>query len=154
MPKITKLSEKLIPRHPCTAALFADANLDEHRRPLQEFCYVRSDHDGHQWWGTFWPCHKSFETHALVQELDSVYDAFKRSFHDRIAMASWCYRYAAQDSDDEFSAYYVGEYGFYWFRMISRRGDYNLYLHCYSKEAMIKDNILKEEISNDAPGSF
>ena len=31
---------------------------------------------------------------------------------------------------------YVGEYGCYWLRMITRRGDYNLYLHCYSKEAM------------------
>ena len=35
---------------------------------------------------------------------------------------------------DEFGAYYSGEYGNYYFRMITRRGDYNLYMHCYAKE--------------------
>jgi hypothetical protein len=28
------------------------------------------------------------------------------------------------------------EHGFYWLRMITRKGDYNLYLHCISKAAL------------------
>ena len=43
---------------------------------------------------------------------------------------------AANISQGSGNAYYVGVYGCYWLRMITRRRDYNLYLHCYSKAAM------------------
>ena len=107
--------------------------------PDAELGYVRADHDGCRWWNTWWPINDKVKTHELVDELNAVYDAFKRSFKDRETMATWCRRNLNWLGDDEFNAYYTGDHGFYWFRMIGRRGDYNLYLHCYSIDEIKKE---------------
>ena len=136
MKKITNLKDKLIAACP-HPELWDDENCDSSGKPVSELGYVRCDHDGYMWHSTFWPVHGILCTDDLAKEFDSVLDAFRRAFKDRQEMSKWCRAYAGKTgSDDEYSAYYEGSLGFYWFRMITRRGDYNLYLHCLSKSAM------------------
>lgn len=136
MSKITNLKDKLTKDLP-----FDDVWIDEDENgtPVSEVGYIRADHDGCRWWSTAWRKHKDLETPEICKEIDAVYEAFKASFKNIPVMRTWCWRNARQVSDTEFNAYYVGEYGCYWLRMITRCRDYNLYLHCYSKAAMKKE---------------
>ena len=138
MKKITNLKAKL--NAECTyPALWTDSNCGCDGKPRQELAYLRCDHDGYCWHHTLWPVNREVSDPQLIDEFNAVFDAFRRAFKDRNAMSVWCHAYAALcigAHEDEFSAYYDGVHGFYWFRMITRRGDYNLYLHCYSKNAM------------------
>ena len=134
MNKITNLKDNLV-----FALPFDDVwmNRDESGEPVAEFGYVRADHDGYRWWNTWWPKHEALRTPELVAEGNALYDAFRDAFPTLSAMTSWCLKERGV-YDDEFNAYYVGNHGCYWLRMITRRGDYNLYLHIYSKAAMAK----------------
>ena len=40
----------------------------------------------------------------------------------------------SKEHEDEFSFYYVGECCNFWIRLITRKGDYNMYLNAYIKE--------------------
>jgi len=136
MRKITNLKNKLLATCP-HPRLWDAANCDDTRKPVSEMGYFRCDNDGYRWYNTVWPVHKDLYTQELGAEFDAVYDAFCRSFKDRQAMSKWCSANAGKTGAyDEYNAYYEGDHGFYWFRMITRRGDYNLYLHCFSKKAM------------------
>lgn len=137
MDKITNLKDKLVPTLP-----FDDvwADRDAEREPVSEVGYIRADHDGYRWWNTCWHKHKALETPEIISEIDAVYEAFTESFPDLPAMTDYCRQSAGKTSEStEYNAYYVGMYGCYWLRMITRRRDYNLYLHCYSKAAMKKE---------------
>lgn len=121
MKKITKLSEKMTKTRPM---------IDESR----EMGYFRAYFDGYRWNNTVWPVNNDNFTMELAAEFDEVLDAFRRAFKDIRTMRKWCVENAQQAEDyDTFYAYYEGKLGTYWFRMITRRGDYNLYLHCYNK---------------------
>lgn len=150
MKKITRLSEKMNAR--CLYPRLWDAvNCDDTRKPVCELGYFRCDNDGYWWHNTVWPVHWDISTPELIAEFDAVLDAFRRSFKDLAAMRKWCYANAGRcgGCDDEFNAYYEGTHGFYWFRMITRRGDYNLYLHCYSKAAMQSSAAASEGSGSD-----
>ena len=134
MKKITNLKNALV-------AWCPRPRLWDHRdstgKPPCELGYIRADHDGYRWHNTCWDVHDNLRSPELTVEFDAVYDAFRRTFKDRAAMASWCGCHAGRTGDStEYNAYYEGNKGFYWLRMITRRGDYNLYLHCFSKDAM------------------
>lgn len=132
--KITKLAEKLSAEcaHPDIWR-----NQGKNGYPNSELAYFRADYDGFRWWNTVWHINNDLYTKELGDEFDAVMDAFRRSFKDYDAMRKYCHAKAGRTgSYDEFNAYYEGATGYYWLRMITRRGDYNLYLHCYSKEAM------------------
>ena len=136
MKKITNLRDKMFARCPYPR-LWDKANCDDTGYPVSELGYFRCDHDGYAWHNTVWPLHQTILTDELAAEFDAVLSAFRRSFKDIRTMSAWCGRNAGRTgSYDEYNAYYEGDFGFYWFRMITRRGDYNLYLHCYSKAAM------------------
>ena len=136
MKKITNLKDKLVASCPYPRLWDAD-NCDETGKPVSELGYFRCDHDGYWWHNTVWPVHDNLRTPELVAEFDAVLDAFRRAFKDLRTMSKWCSANAGKTgSYDEYNAYYEGEHGFYWFRMITRRGDYNLYLYCYSNQAM------------------
>jgi len=137
MDSITNLKDKLVPDLP-----FDDVwnDKDEKNEPATEVGYIRADYDGYRWWNTCWHKHEALETPEIIAEIDAVYNAFKESFPDLAAMTNWCWNNASRTNDTtEFNAYYVGEHGCYWLRMITRRRDYNLYLHCFSKAAMKKE---------------
>lgn len=129
-----KWTDRLKNEDPCPEAW---EDKDENGRPRSEMGFLRCDHDGRQWWCTAWPVHRELETTSLVRELDGTFAAFRRAFRNRDAMTRWCREHAQPTSDPtEFNAWLVGRFGVYWLRMITRSGDYNLYLHCLSRKAL------------------
>lgn len=129
--KITKLKEKLVP-----SPVYSPWPSDSTRYPDSEVGYVRMDHDGYRWWTKWFPVHEEMVSKHTA-EINAVVDAFTKSFKDRAAMGKWCRSVGLLDIGDwEYNAYYVGKDGFYWIRMIDRRGDYNCYIHCYDIDTM------------------
>ena len=110
----------------------------EERYPKCELCYIRAYIKGGQWWSSVFPIHWELKTAELVQEADAVYEAFKKAFPDLEAVCDYVEHDAEPMEGDptEGNAYLEMEYGRYWLRMITRRGDYNLYLHVLSNVAM------------------
>ena len=126
--------EKLTSKNPCPQAW---QDKSENGYPKSEMGYFRCDYDGYKWWNTVWPINRELETPELIREFDSLYDSFRQVFPSREAMTIYCRSHAEPTSDStEYNAYLELEHGFYWFRMITRKGDYNLYLHCISKAAL------------------
>ena len=126
--------EELTSKNPCPQAW---QDKGENGYPKSEMGYFRCDYDGYKWWNTVWPVNRELETPELIREFDSLYDSFRQMFPSREAMAIYCRSHAEPTSDStEYNAYLELEHGFYWFRMITRKGDYNLYLHCISKAAL------------------
>jgi len=129
-----KWIDKLTKENPCPKAW---EDKGENGYPKSELGYFRCDYDGYKWWNTVWPINRSLGTPELIAEFDSVYDAFLKAFPTREAMRKYCMEHAEPTTEaTEFNAYLTMEYGFYWLRMITRKGDYNLYLHCISKAAI------------------
>lgn len=109
----------------------------DERYPKSELCYIRAYHDGDQWCSTVFPINWELKTEKLAREADSVYAAFRKAFPDLKAVRSYV-EHEAEKLDDptEGNAYLEMEHGVYWLRMITRKGDYNLYLHVLSRAAM------------------
>ena len=129
------LRDQLTTVNPCPQVW---EDLDENKRPRSELGYLRADHDGYRWWNTVWPVHnKELFTPELAKELDGVYDAFIAAFPDLPSLQRYCWNSAGTTTDKtEFNVYLERPIGFYWLRLITRKGDYNLSLHCYSKAAL------------------
>ena len=110
----------------------------EERYPQCELCYIRAYIKGGQWWSSVFPIHWELKTSELVQEADAVYEAFKKAFPDLKAVRDYVEHDAEPMEGDptEGNAYLEMEHGRYWLRMITRKGDYNLYLHVLSNESM------------------
>lgn len=131
------LRDLLRTSNPCPQAW---EDVDETGRPRAEVGYIRADHDRYRWWNTVWPVHRELTTTEIAAEIDSVYDAFIREFPDLTAVSRFCREQAESTScDTEFNAYLEMPLAFYWLRLITRQGDYNLYLHCVSKAALDTD---------------
>lgn len=115
------------------------------RYPNCEMGYIRADYNYH-WWNTCFRVHKEHETEPLVKEFNDICNMFFDEFPDLRSVRKFCYDGNAEFiSDDEYNVYLEMEHGLYWFRFILRIGDYNLYLHCYSKEAAAKEQEVEEE---------
>lgn len=103
--------------------------------------HIRADYDGYQWWNSVWPCHDELCTPEIAKEIDTVYEQLlsKEAFHTLRAMKEFCYTHLQaavnEQSQDEFNFYYTGERCYFWIRCITRSGDYNLYLHAFTKES-------------------
>ena len=129
-----KWTDRLSRINPCPEAW---QDKGENGYPRSELGYFRCDYDGYRWWNTVWPVNGGLATPELTREFDSVYDGFLKAFPTREKMVRYCREHAEATSDaTEFNAYLTMEHGFYWLRMIDRKGDYNLYLHCISKAAL------------------
>ena len=102
--------------------------------------HLRADYDGFRWWNTGWPMHKELATPEVCREIDAVYDALtaKDAFADLDALRKYCSQFpealANPEQDDEYNFYLEGERCLFWLRCITRRGDYNLYLHAFVRE--------------------
>lgn len=130
--------DKLTKVNPCPEAW---QDKGDNGYPRSELGYFRCDYDGYRWWNTVWPVNRDLETPELVKEFDTLYDSFLKAFPSREAMSIFCRAHAEPTTDaTEFNAYVELEHGFYWLRMITRKGDYNLYLHCLSRAALEKKN--------------
>ena len=121
-----------------------------------ELAYFRADYDGNKWWSTVWPINRDLESTELVKEVDSLFADILNEFPDLKTMTSYCHTHFEDPWDKTVFDYYLElEYGFYWLKMITRKGDYNLYLHCFSKADMTERYpLLGKDISsmnNDLP---
>jgi hypothetical protein len=134
MAKITGLKKKLTSVNLYPPEVWKEAKI---QYPSCEIGYIRAYHDGHSWSSTSFPLAKVFASGELIKEFSNVFDAFVRSFKDLNAMSKWCREYAQPTSDPTvFNAWFSGKEGIYYLRMITRRGDYNLYLHCLDRKAI------------------
>lgn len=107
--------------------------------PKLKIGHLRADHDGWRWHNTVWPCHSSLATPAVCKEIDHVYDKLTASnaLKDLPTLRRFCNSRMeaciAKESHDEFSFFHVGKYCDFWIKLITRKGDYNLYLNAYAK---------------------
>lgn len=130
--KITNLKDKLRKGAP----EFGLPRLEDlYMAPASEIGYIRADYDGYRWWSTVFPIHVDLATDELRTEFDAMFDAFIRSFRDLRVLDRWLVD-NAHKIDDHYYAFYEGRHGVYELRMTPMKGDYNLYLHGYSKAAM------------------
>ena len=107
--------------------------------PLRKIGHIRADYDGYRWYNTVWPCHRELATPEACKEIDRVYEALtaKNALKDLNTLRQFCASHMdaciCEEYHDEFSFYLEGEVCNYWVRLITRRGDYNLYLNAYTR---------------------
>lgn len=115
-----------------------DELVPQYRRKI---VYLRADYDGWRWWNTCWPAHMELATPENSREIDAVYEALTAddALKNLDALRGFCRKHPEAavntSSRDEFNFYLEGALCWYWLRLITRRGDYNLYLHAFLKEA-------------------
>lgn len=122
--------------------VFEDTKRDEHgvmSYPRRKIAHIRADHDGYRWWSTVWPCHDDLATREMKREIDDTYAALtaKDAFCDLPMLQRFCALHqdaCVGDSGTEYNFYLEGALCLYWMRLITRKGDYNLYLSAYAKE--------------------
>lgn len=107
--------------------------------PIHKIGHIRADYDGYRWWNTVWPCHRKLATPEVCKEIDEVYDALtaKNALRDLDALRKFCAAHmeacVSKEYHDEFSFFYEGKACNFWIRLITRKGDYNLYLNAFAK---------------------
>lgn len=107
--------------------------------PLSEVCYSRSDYTGRQWW-TSWFVINDKEKEKYVPEIDGFMNALREmpEFSNLRTMRRASVAAGLTSDPTEFNLF-SETYNFYiWIRMILREGDYNLYVHYFSKDLVGK----------------
>ena len=106
--------------------------------PRSKICHIRADYDGWRWWNTVWPFHDELATEEMKREIDAVYDALtaKDALYDLHALWKFCETHpnaCVGATGTEFNFYLEGTLCNFWLRLITRKGDYNIYLNAYAK---------------------
>ena len=123
--------------------VFEDTELPEGSSipvPRRKVGHLRADYDGHRWWNTVWPCHNDLLTDEISKEIDHTYEALtaKNALKDLDALWELCRQHpeacASKEYGDEFNFYLTGTHCDFWIRLITRRGDYNIYLNAFAKK--------------------
>lgn len=108
--------------------------------PRRKIGHIRADYDGWRWYNTVWPCHRALATQKVCKEIDHIYDALTapNALKDLTTLRKFCGEHTdaciAKENKDEFSFYYVGKLCVFWIRLVTRKGDYSMYLNAYIKE--------------------
>lgn len=101
--------------------------------------HIRADYANGRWYNTIWPCHDELCTSEIAKEIDRVYEELISSqcFADLMALKQFCYSHpeaaVAEQDQDEYNFYLVGQNCNFWLRLITRNNDYNLYLSAFVK---------------------
>lgn len=105
------------------------------RFPVSEIAYSRSDYDGHKWWSTWFPCRKERPAGHLAKEIDSFHNALFEmpEFESLSSMKQLCRSAEATADSSEYNLYSGTEHFHIWLRMVTRSGDYNIYVHYFMK---------------------
>lgn len=112
--------------------------------PRLKIGHIRADHDGWRWYNTVWPCHQKLATVEASVEIDRVYARLTAddALRDLSALRKFCSQHmeacASKEYLDEFDFFYEGDCCNFWLRLITRKGDYNLYLNAYAKDTQRK----------------
>lgn len=107
--------------------------------PKYKIGHIRADYDGWRWYNTVWPCHKELSSIEASVEIDRMYDRLiaSNALKDLFALRKFCSQHmdacVSKEQMDEFNFFYEGDCCNYWIRLITRKGDYNLYLNAYVK---------------------
>ena len=130
---VCPFSEIFEDTEPCNGGIFS--------YPRCKIGHIRADHDGWRWWNTVWPFHDELATEEMKREIDAAYDALtaKDALCDLHALRKFCEAHpdaCAGASGTEFNFYLEGELCDFWLRLITRKGDYNIYLNAYAKGAI------------------
>ena len=109
------------------------------RVPRLKIAHIRADHDGWRWWNTVWPSHRELATPEMAREIDATFAALTAAdaLADLRTLMEFCMSHmdacVALERMDEFNFYLRGELCDYWLRLITRKGDYNMYLSVYAR---------------------
>ena len=98
--------------------------------------YSRNDYDGYRWWTTWFTCQQDKPSPELVEEIDAFQNGLFRmaEFKTLQTMAAMCRQSAEATSDEtEFNLYSETQHFYIWLHLITRRGDYNLYVKYFLK---------------------
>lgn len=123
--------------------VFDDIESSEHKyneTPRTKVGHFRADHDGWRWWYTYWPSHNNLTTAERTHEAAALYNALIAydALQDLPTLRRFCQAHSevsVHGAEDECNFYLVGNACYYWLRLITRKGDYNMYLSFYAKEA-------------------
>lgn len=118
--------------------LFTDSRKDAERGAIG---HLRADFGhGDEFYSTWWPHQDALKKPEFVTELDMVINSLREKgqpLHNLETMRRFCYPCGA-GLDNDFRSYGMKvetpDYQ-YMMRLTPRRGEYNLYCYCYSKEA-------------------
>ena len=100
--------------------------------PTSEVAYSRSDYDGHKWWRTWFFSGEDKVPPPLSQEIDQFSDALMEmsEFKSLDTMGRMCRSCAqATSSSTDFYLYSETEHFYIWLQLVTRKRDYNLYVH-------------------------
>ena len=105
--------------------------------PVSKVLHSRSDYNGRKWWRTWHPCHDEPLGDELCGEINDFSDSLMElpEFTNLDTFRAFCRQYAEATSDStEYNMYSVTPHFNIWLRLITRSGDYNMYVHFYKKE--------------------
>ena len=130
--------------------IFSDTEADEsgfRSYPRSKIGHIRADHDGWRWWNTVWPHHDELATLEMKREIDATYASLTAAdaLSDLPTTKRFCAAHPearAGASDTEYNFYLEGELCNYWLRLITRKGDYNMYLSFYKKSESMEMRIV------------
>lgn len=103
--------------------------------PISEVVYCRLYYNGHRWYNT-WFERQSKPVQELVSEIDKFQKALYETaeFKNLNSMERMCRLLKPiDDFSNEFNLYSETQHFYIWIRLITRRNDYNLYVHYYQK---------------------
>ena len=118
-----------------TSCTFEDL-FQQGSRHASEIAYSRSDYDGWKWWTTWHQCQKSAPILEAAHEIDAFQNALFQlpEFRNLDTLTRFCRGYAQPTSEPtEFNLYSETAHFYIWLRLITRRRDYNAYVHYYLK---------------------
>jgi len=107
--------------------------------PRKKVGHLRADYDGYRWWNTAWPCHPELALPDITAEIDQVYNALTATdaLADLDTLIRFCYAHpdarVHPTENQEYNFYLEGTFCNFWVRLITRRGDYNMYLNAFIK---------------------
>lgn len=101
-----------------------------------KIAHNRLDHDGYKWWNT-WFRAKGTSDKNVIEEMEAISDymtnKLKKGITSIYELVYDMVLIPLDSNQTEYNVFYEGEYINCWIRLITRRGDYNMYIHCYEK---------------------
>lgn len=110
----------------------ADWNKDD----AKKIGHIRVDHDGYGWHNVWWgSCADKDTTPEQRDEINEVYREVLKLFPNGVSsISNYLHMWPEIASSDVKGDLYCRMQNVnYWIHLIARRGDYNIYLHCYLK---------------------